>query len=614
MKKFLLTLGSISAIAAPVVAVVSCGVANTTREQRELHNGLDKAVTYEAIQERWQEMVIADTYTGFAPDKFFGTYDTSNVFTPATIAGNKDIEDMFNMLLIEQTNRDHRYLYKTGQQIMNNKDFMPNANTAAKKQQLKDWGLLESYSPQGDITKVTAEAKKFILKHQHNIRRDVYKKMIAVLYLENANKEDVKYAVLPSTHTMSEKQNLIGDSEFALVNEAISQNLFAKWTISIKHDDANVSAEMRKFINHANDATMSDADKHFDPTTTDEVFKLVKYSEQNKKMPVGILPSTFSTDLAAYKGISSLTDIPGTNHSGADGEKKTADELKLINDKSKWLGYLSDKKILNKDIPYFAKDNHTDILFSRVQGLMPIYKQDGYKGEFEIADIATLPATGLDVAKDFAWVKLASTTTTVLGTAVTYDAAKPYVKVVPASSTTWKVATGNTEAYKDGYKGTFTKTNINDANSGIAKSGLDANKDFALYKLSAGETTITVGTTQITGVAYNAAKPFVKLVPATANTWKVEATPTYSAETTLMAANPVLAQGTLTFNGTDFETPANRRFLSFQLAKKTSVYSNAVEYFVNRKDETKRILIDIKSKDVRDRAIQRGFKFVKKHD
>ena len=378
MKKFLLTLGSITSIAAPVVAVVSCGVEETTQEQRQLHNGLNQGQTYDAIKERWQEMVLKANYANYDPSKFYGTYDANHVFTAADVADNKDIQDTFEKLLIEQTAQDHRYLYKTGNKILNDKDFMPTATTAQKKQKLIDWGLLKTYTPNGDISSVTAEAKKYIIEHEAGIRRDVYQKAIAMLYLEKATKEEIEFAVLPATHEFTDKQKMINSTEFALVNEALSQNLFAKWNISVKHDDAFNGPEAKKFINHADDATLTDADKHFLKVTgggiQDPLYELMKYSTKEKKLPAGILPTTFNTNFSFYGGISSLTDIPGTPHTGADAEKKTADELKLITDKNKWDGYLYDKKIIRDNIPYFSKDTHVDISFNRVKGLMPVYK------------------------------------------------------------------------------------------------------------------------------------------------------------------------------------------------------------------------------------------------
>ena len=452
MKKFLLTLGSITSIAAPVVAVVSCGVEETTKEQRQLHNGLNQGQTYDAIKERWQEMVLKSNYANYDPSKFYGTYDANHVFTAADVADNKDIQDTFEKLLIEQTSHDHRYLYKTGNKILNDKDFMPGATTDQKKQKLVDWGLLKTYTPNGDISSVKPEAKKYIIEHEGGIRRDVYQKAIAMLYLEKATKAKVENAVLPATHELTDKQKMINPTEFALVNEALSQNLFAKWNISVKHDDAFNGPEAKKFINHADDATIADADKHFIDAaaaggTADPLFDIMKYSTKEKRLPAGLMPSTFKTNLSFYGGMSSLTDIPGTPHTGADAEKKTADELKLITSKDSWDGYLYDKKIIRDNIPYFSKDTHVDISFNKVKGLMPVYKT----------------GTGL------------------------------------------------------------------------------------------------------------------------------------------------------TFEGTDFEVSgtnkANMRCLLFQLAKKTSVYSNAVKYFTKR--ETNPILLELLSDDVRQKAIERGFTFIK---
>ena len=385
MKKFLLTLGSITTIAAPIAAVVSCGVETTTKEQRELHAALNEGKTYDAVKERWQEKVLKANYANFDPSKYYGTYapdpadTTKQKFTPADIADNKDIQDTFEKLLVEQSAHDHRYLYKTGNKILNDKDFMPGATTQEKKDALVHWGLLKTYTPNGDISSVTAEAKKYILEHESGIRRDVYQKTIAMLYLEKATKEEIEFAVLPATHEFTDKQKMIHSTEFALVNEALSQNLFAKWNISVKHDDAFFGPEAKKFINHADDATMTDADAHFidaaaSGSTADPLFDLMKYSAKIKKLPAGILPTTFNTNLSFYQGISTLSDIPGTPHTGADAEKKTADELKLITDKNKWDGYLYDKKIIRDNIPYFSKDTHVDISFNKVKGLMPVYK------------------------------------------------------------------------------------------------------------------------------------------------------------------------------------------------------------------------------------------------
>lgn len=395
MKKRWIALGTITTIT-PIITVVSCGVNQATPLAIEQDLIIKSAKSMDKIQEIWQQQVLDD-----AGQVFDVTLDTNK--KPIWVADDSTINKAFNFYIQTESNKGETIIQNLITKITETKEykdlFIMGSPSVNKDAQIKLWKM-DGYWTKGSNTYVIAdEAKAFIFKYIPEIRKEVYKLAVSYTFLSgDISKEDYKLTNMDEKDEYLDVQNLISDtSDFVLINEAISQHLFAKWELT--SESSNLTSD--KF--NEEKLTPTEAEAHLVNVTSGTKYNLFtesKLDDRNSKASIivagspdkttkhwdmlnnlfGIGADTFS----GYKGISTM-------NSGEGILAFTADEYKNVTSKEMWTGWLKDNKLFlstgtASEIPLFSKNSTKTAGVTKIIGFMPIIKND--KLTFEGTDFA----------------------------------------------------------------------------------------------------------------------------------------------------------------------------------------------------------------------------------
>ena len=339
MKKKLIKLGSI-AMLAPIAAVVSCGINSPSKEQIANRNKLESQQTMDKIEERWQLKVLDKA--GEVID--FDTAHSTSILRKA-----------FNFYIENQIEKNPLFLNGVAQRILSTDEFKAVSKGNTQKV-LNDWKLLD-YRSATNNPSITEDAKKFLFKNVSDIRTEVLKLAVSYTFLTSTiTPVDYQDIVMGEFTKLSEVQQKINDTEFPLVNEAIKQHLFGKWTLS--SDSSNLQT-----LTGSSELDFDDAKTAM--KANGKLAKEVKYSSQKEKAFSGGLFDTADLAMLGYKGITSVSGSKGII-------TFSSDELDSATSPTSWNGFLVDGEIKSSGkIELFPNGSKTASL-TRIIGLMPI--------------------------------------------------------------------------------------------------------------------------------------------------------------------------------------------------------------------------------------------------
>ena len=354
-KKLMLSLGSITAVVAPVATVVSCGIEEPTREDIKNKFLLESQAVMDRVQEQWWSEVLTEQTGATSP------LDATKLFDV------QEVKDAFDFIIRGHVTHDKKFLITLTSSLMSTSAMQQKATAAGKSvyQLAQSWNLLE-YRVNGDMTNnpLSPDAKEFIFKNSRTIRHETLKMTISYLFLNNKMTKDDWMNVYDKKATdLSDIQKTIDADDFLLINEAIDQHLFAQWNVNL------TKAETLSFIGVTPDK-LPKADVDTKIKKGGDVYNAIKaYSSKNTNLLNGLMPGSYA-DFPAFAGIASKKGKRGIMNLDFSG-------LKLATTKDKWDGYMKNDDIVSTDIPYFP-DKSNLVKFNKVVGLMPIYKSNKF--------------------------------------------------------------------------------------------------------------------------------------------------------------------------------------------------------------------------------------------
>ena len=351
MKKWLLTLGSISSVIAPVSAVIACGTEDPTPQLVEDHQLLKSNRAMSLIEKNWQEQTIKQLIPTFDKKDTLSTTQVKNALVHILhkkLVGNKNfLRTIANKILIDE-------------------NFEPTSTTSQKLSKLRDWGLLQ-YINNGDITigtsngNIKIEALKFMMENMDDIRKEVYKKVISVQYMLNVTTADYQDRILEKGRKLNDTESLIESSDFMLIKKMIELHLFVKWDVTL---DPKTSV-VNKWINPAgttvNVANVGAAVQALKDNPTgnfahDAGFKI----KQMHATDLDILHTDKHKDMIGYQGAVAVAPGKGKLKFDKDGLVKATTA-------TYWNGGLKDGELINS----FHETKLLNVNY--VEGILPIF-------------------------------------------------------------------------------------------------------------------------------------------------------------------------------------------------------------------------------------------------
>lgn len=394
-KKLLLSLGSIAAVS-PIVAVVACGsIKEPSSQELDAYRKLTSTEAQRVLEEQWAQKVVTSGNTDFFKsqtlDDKSGQYKLSVSHTAAD--ENKDrLRDVAQFIIKEELAKDANFLFSFGSSLQGSRIKWDNAANVNVDKELgvKELNLLgfKRFDSNGwDATnhkyinglaftndntvvegKVSNEAIDLMLNYsKSDFRLKVYKQLVSEDYLLNTSKDEFQKAFVAQGKGLTLIQQDIEDEHYVLVNAALSQKLFATWSISL---DATKSAGL--VGNTVADLAAFKA--QFNPATANSAAAQVKESEKRNVINTAVekLAVTGNEAMVGWKGFASQSAV------GTKALAFTRDSLRKIDALTKWNGAIHyDSNGTADDLTTtniaLSKNNSSTVDINYVEGIMPIY-------------------------------------------------------------------------------------------------------------------------------------------------------------------------------------------------------------------------------------------------
>ena len=278
-KKYLLSIGVLASIAAPIVAVVSCSDQSLSDEDSKWRTILKKPEAKAFIEQTWLEKVIA---------KKEGITVTSTSAVSAEIDKKKILKVAVKLNILSNLQKDPLYLSKKIQTVRStpgwdskSQDNDEGGKTAEINQLLKpyfktsdinalandntfnqDWFISFLF---GKSTKQAANDNHY---KQYSYRNQMLKDIVSTYYLD-VNKEDWTKVFIEKDEDGNQIDKnsidaIIKDDKFAFIKELLSQHLFAKWTskpIEGEYVGLSIHKEFQTIFTNTENFPTSDQDK-----------------------------------------------------------------------------------------------------------------------------------------------------------------------------------------------------------------------------------------------------------------------------------------------------------------------------------------------------------------
>lgn len=391
-RKLLISLGGISAFS-PIVAVVACGkIAEPSKEDQEAYAKLTSTQALRVLEEEWAEKALiqakvfteADLGDRGASDTD-ATKKTLFHTLDVTKAGLVRVKETAQYIIRQEIAKDKTYLNKLAINLLSDASATQWDATNAKhapldRDYLNKHGLAALYNygevkftsdANGEAGKVSDIALNLLLNYtKSDFRLKVYKQLVAEAYL-SLDKASYQKAFPRAVRGLTIRQNKIEDANFVLIDQMLSQKLFAQW--NIKLDDT----KSKKFIGktYATSALVKAA-----MTGSGELAAAAKKSEQKILEQEVMLDSNY-TNVVGWKGISTMAA------KGQGALSFTDEALELAANDAAWEGALLKDDIVTasataadiKAIPDTTTGTViTTVDVTYVKGLMPVYVNNKY--------------------------------------------------------------------------------------------------------------------------------------------------------------------------------------------------------------------------------------------
>lgn len=426
-KKLIFSIGSLVTIAAPIAAVVSCGKI-TVASDKELDNyrKFSTAESLRLFEEQWQEQTMEtlkadgvnfgywDITIGkdsngnddISKNKWeykAGARDANGQYT-LDVTKSKRLKDVAQFIIKQEIAKNKSFLNTFATQLLgdkvsqwytetNNGKIQESVNTPylqnngmAKVYEIKDNAPQVVFGTNADGTEVTDDAINLMLNYpKSDFRYKVYAQIISEEYLLHTNLNEYKIAFPGDANNISLIQRDIDESAFVLINEELSQKLFAKWSIELKGTDAN--SFIGKEYSYADALTAMKENG----ATVGELAHVLTWSAKRSRAFDELLPVADKyNEITGWKGIEAQGPI------GTKRLSFTRDELHEVTANTEWEGFVQDENLITSsntvDKIKAVPDGKTDGAITFIKGLMPVYENNKFVNKFDAKLIARLLA------------------------------------------------------------------------------------------------------------------------------------------------------------------------------------------------------------------------------
>lgn len=386
-RKLLISLGGISAFS-PIVAVVACGkIAEPSKDDQEAYAKLTSSQALRVLEEEWAEKALIQAKVFSLADLGDRGDAHETDATKKTIFHTLDVnktelarvKETAQYIIRQEIAKDKTYLNKLAINLLSDASTTKWGTTdPIDRDYLKDQGLATLYnygkvefSDAKAANKVSNEALNLLLNYtKSDFRLKVYKQLVAEAYL-SLDKAEYQKAFPRAVRGLTIRQNKIEDANFVLIDQMLSQKLFAQW--NIKLDDT----KSKKFIGktYATSALVKTA-----MTGSGELAAAAKKSEQKILEQEVMLDSNY-TNVVGWKGISTMAA------KGQGALSFTDEALELASTDAAWEGALLKDDIVTASAPATdikaIPDTTTGTVITTVdvtyvKGLMPVYVNNKY--------------------------------------------------------------------------------------------------------------------------------------------------------------------------------------------------------------------------------------------
>lgn len=397
-RKLLLSLGAIAAFS-PVIAVVACGkISEPTSSRLDEYRKLTSSEATRILEEKWAEQVLkaqgVDIVDWSSADKKTGVFklDVANARLKSTV----------QFIIRNEVAADKNYLNKISTSLLADRVAQWGATDPVTVSYLTNEGLAQIYNNQvidfaatstaGKRGVVSDAALNILLNYsKSDFRLKVYRQLVTETYLSKTNKDLYTKAFPRNARNMSLVQQDIESDKWALVNEALSQKLFAQWNVTLdKNTSAGFAGVKSAALSNVRDAlTSTDSTKGL-------LAAVVLNSATKIKEHEELIDNTTYGNLVGWKGWVNVT---------ATGTRKlafTREELRKMTNAStnvkdtQWEGVLQDDDLATANIN-LIQDKSDSVNLTYMKGLMPAYNATDakftFKGteyESKIEDVARL--------------------------------------------------------------------------------------------------------------------------------------------------------------------------------------------------------------------------------
>ena len=379
-KKYLLSIGALASIAAPIVAVVSCSDQSLSDEDSKWRTILKKPEAKAFIEQTWLERVIA---------KKESITTTPSTAVSAEIDKSKTLKVAVKLNILGNLQKDPFYLSKKIQTVRSTPGWDSESqdndegNKASEINQLlkpyfktsdinglarnhtfnQDWFISFLF---GKSTKQDANNNHY---KQYSYRNQMLKDIVSTYYL-GVNKDDWRKVFIEKDEdgNQIDKDSIDGiiknDDNFTFIKELLSQHLFAKWTskpIEGEYVGLHITKDSNSIFTKGENFPTLDQDK--------EILNFQKYL-------LGTPPTIDGQTLqiGAYMGYQGISTIKPTR-----AKFDTLSKVKQLG--HQYIGYFKDGKFFNskdqnelKDLLWVnnSKDAKPEISF--ICSLLPKYE------------------------------------------------------------------------------------------------------------------------------------------------------------------------------------------------------------------------------------------------
>lgn len=384
-KKWLISLGAIAAVT-PVIAVVACGkIQEPSSTDLDNYRKFTSAEATRILEEQWNEKVLFSV--GHIQ---FGNRDQTNgqYKIDLTQTAFASLKESAMFVVKQQLIADPLYLSKLASKMLGDNVTQWNKTDLADKAYFDKIGMTNIFNNQvvnftdatpttgsAPASTVTTEAINLLMNYlKDDFRLKVYKQATSELFLKT-NKDAYTKAFTSENRNLSLIQQAIKADDFVLINEMLSQKLFATWNVTL---DENTSRSFigKKYTNVA--AIQTAFGKTGDFTSA------VKSSQTNVKenFPNLIADGTVKySEFVGWKGFATQAVVSTSDKQSIFNY--TIESLKAVTDAKQWEGVIQEKTIVKVDdtsteikaIPEEQKVVNQTYLI----GLMPIYQNNEFQ-------------------------------------------------------------------------------------------------------------------------------------------------------------------------------------------------------------------------------------------